>query len=249
MQGEVMKVLKALEAKWVGHPRKFLVDHSVLPLFEKTQSLKSVKWRPGLISHHCIMHIKVELALSIHLQQGGNLCTWNMNRNWIHILDTLEFRSMGKTLNFKEYAHRVARASGPIVTQVAQTMQIPISYAEDIIGIGGNSIEHIRRTSGAIITVQESRGLPDEITVEIKGSSSQVQMAQQLIQEFMNNHKEPVTSSYGKIDTGYRSSYSHLGSSSYSSSSLSSQPYGGYGSSGVGGYGSSGVGGYSSYRL
>lgn len=61
-------------------------------------------------------------------------------------------------------------------------MQIPISYAEDIIGIGGNSIEHIRRTSGAIITVQESRGLPDEITVEIKGSSSQVQMAQQLIQ-------------------------------------------------------------------
>lgn len=61
-------------------------------------------------------------------------------------------------------------------------MQIPISYAEDIIGIGGTSIEHIRRTSGAIITVQESRGLPDEITVEIKGTSTQVQMAQQLIQ-------------------------------------------------------------------
>lgn len=58
------------------------------------------------------------------------------------------------------------------------------------------------------------------------------------MQEFMNNHKEPVTSSYGKIDTGYRSSYSQLGSSLYSSSSLSSQLYGGYGSSGVGGYGS-----------
>lgn len=61
-------------------------------------------------------------------------------------------------------------------------MQIPISYAEDIIGVGGTSIENIRRTSGAIITVQESRGLPDEITVEIKGTSSQVQLAQQLIQ-------------------------------------------------------------------
>ena len=61
-------------------------------------------------------------------------------------------------------------------------MQIPLSYAEDIIGIGGANIAYIRRTSGAILTVQESRGLPDEITVEIKGTSSQVQTAQQLIQ-------------------------------------------------------------------
>lgn len=34
LQGESLKVLKALEAV-VGHLRKFLVDHSVLPLFEK----------------------------------------------------------------------------------------------------------------------------------------------------------------------------------------------------------------------
>ena len=60
-------------------------------------------------------------------------------------------------------------------------MQIPLSYAEDIIGIQGTNIEYIRRTSGAILTVQESR-VPDEIVVEIKGTSSQVQMAQQLIQ-------------------------------------------------------------------
>lgn len=38
MQGEAFKVLKALEAV-VNHLRKFLVDHSVLPLFEKTVSL------------------------------------------------------------------------------------------------------------------------------------------------------------------------------------------------------------------
>ncbi|MCL7023875.1 hypothetical protein MKW94_028352 [Papaver nudicaule] len=35
IQGEASKVLKALEAI-VGHLRKFLVDHSVIPLFEKT---------------------------------------------------------------------------------------------------------------------------------------------------------------------------------------------------------------------
>ena len=65
--------------------------------------------------------------------------------------------------------------------QIIQTMQIPLSYAEDIIGIQGTNIAYIRRTSGAILTVQESR-VPDEIIVEIKGTSSQVQMAQQLIQ-------------------------------------------------------------------
>jgi len=65
--------------------------------------------------------------------------------------------------------------------QVIQTMQIPLSYAEDIIGIQGTNIDYIRRTSGAILTVQESR-VPDEIIVEIKGTSTQVQTAQQLIQ-------------------------------------------------------------------
>lgn len=37
IQGEAVKVLKALEAV-VGHLRRFLVDRSVLPLFEKTVS-------------------------------------------------------------------------------------------------------------------------------------------------------------------------------------------------------------------
>ena len=69
-----------------------------------------------------------------------------------------------------------------LLVQVTQTMQIPLSYAEDIIGVGGANIAYIRRTSGAFLTVQESRGLPDEITVEIKGTSTQVQTAQQLIQ-------------------------------------------------------------------
>ena len=38
LQGEGLKVLKALEAV-VGHLRKFLVDHSVIPLFEKSVRL------------------------------------------------------------------------------------------------------------------------------------------------------------------------------------------------------------------
>ena len=65
---------------------------------------------------------------------------------------------------------------------MTQTMQVPLSYAEDIIGVGGSNIAYIRRVSGAILTIQESGGLPDEITVEIKGTTPQVQMAQRLIQ-------------------------------------------------------------------
>lgn len=61
-------------------------------------------------------------------------------------------------------------------------MQIPLAYAEDIIGVQGTNIDYIRRSSGAILSVEESRGLPEEITVEIKGTSSQVHAAQQLIQ-------------------------------------------------------------------
>lgn len=38
IQGDSLKVLRALEAV-VGHLRKFLVDHTVIPLFEKTVSL------------------------------------------------------------------------------------------------------------------------------------------------------------------------------------------------------------------
>ena len=68
-------------------------------------------------------------------------------------------------------------------------MQVPLSYAEDIIGVAGSNIAYIRRTSKAILSIQESRGMPDEITVEIKGTSAQVQMAQQLIQVGVLNSK------------------------------------------------------------
>ncbi|KAG6770899.1 hypothetical protein POTOM_026600 [Populus tomentosa] len=130
---------------------------------------------------------------------------------------------------------------------VTQTMQVPLSYAEDIIGVAGSNIAYIRRTSRAILSIQESRGLPDEITVEIKGTGAQVQMAQQLIQEFITNHKEPASSMYGKIDAGL-SAYSHLAETGYPSSSFTSH-LGGYGSSSMGGYGSPGAGGYNNYRF
>lgn len=69
-------------------------------------------------------------------------------------------------------------------SQVTQSMQIPLIYADAVIGISGANISYIRRASGASIAIQETRGVPGEMTVEINGSASQVQTAQQLIQVF-----------------------------------------------------------------
>ncbi|KAK6163130.1 hypothetical protein DH2020_002971 [Rehmannia glutinosa] len=69
--------------------------------------------------------------------------------------------------------------------KVTQQMQIPLSYADAVIGTQGASISYIRRVSGSTVTIQETRGVPGEMTVEISGTASQVQTAQQLIQNFM----------------------------------------------------------------
>ncbi|XP_047171371.1 RNA-binding KH domain-containing protein PEPPER-like [Vigna umbellata] len=246
LQGEAMKVLKALEAV-VGHLRKFLVDPSVLPLFEKSYNATisqerqvDTTWvdKPSLRSAS-----QPSIANDIPLSSKRDSLYADRESHLDSLLppSTMSVYGQDSSLSSLRSSALGRSSAPPIVTTVIQTMQIPLSYAEDIIGIQGTNIDYIRRTSGAILTVQESR-VPDEIIVEIKGTSSQVQTAQQLIQEVISNHREPVASNYSsRLDTGLRSSYPQLGSSSYSSSSLS-QPYSSYGSSGLGG-------GYSTFRL
>ncbi|XP_027332011.1 RNA-binding KH domain-containing protein PEPPER-like [Abrus precatorius] len=238
LQGEALKVLKALEAV-VGHLRKFLVDHSVLPLFERTynatisQERQADTWvdKPSL---HSASQPSIVGDIPLSTKRDSLFVDRESQLDSLLPPSTMSLYGQDSSLSGLR-SSAISRPSAPIVTTVIQTMQIPLSYAEDIIGIQGTNIDYIRRTSGAILTVQESR-VPDEIIVEIKGTSSQVQTAQQLIQEVISSHKESVSSNYSRLDTGLRSSYSQLGSSSYSSSSLSSQPYSGYGSSGLGGY-------------
>lgn len=254
LQGEASKVVKALEAV-VGHLRKFLVDHSVLPLFEKVHSqtaesqdrpMSGSSWadKPSSLTPqtgigadfpHSFKREPLFFDRETHLEprlSPPRLSAYTQ----VPALSSLRSFGLGH-----------GGGGGPVVTQIAQTMKIPLSYAEDIIGTAGANIAFIRRTSGAMITVQETFNHPDEITVEINGTASEVHVAQQLIQEFISNHKESISSSYGKINSaGLRTSYGQLNSSTnYASSSLPSQTYGGsYGSSGVGGYGSGG-----SFRL
>ncbi|KAK7281176.1 hypothetical protein RIF29_08926 [Crotalaria pallida] len=278
VQGEALKVLKAVEAI-IGHLRKFLVDHSVLPLFEqKTYKVPIAQDRPAetWFDRSSLQHTPLQTTIFADMPLSAKRDSVFADRE--SQLDSLlppsTMSLYGKDSSLSGIrsgqdsslsgirsgqdsslsgirSAALGRVGAPsIVTTVIQTMQVPLSYAEDIIGIQGTNIDYIRRTSGAILTVQES-GLPDEIIVEIKGSSSQVQTAQQLIQEVINNRSEPVTNSYSMLDAGprsayptdaaaLRSSYSQLGSStSHSSASLPSQPYSGYGVSGLGDYSNS----------
>ncbi|KAL0015452.1 hypothetical protein SO802_002521 [Lithocarpus litseifolius] len=243
VQGETLKVLKALEAV-VGHLRKFLVDHSVLPLFEKSYAApvpvsqdRIVDTWPDKSSMHAAPQTAIPTDYPLSMSTKKDSLFLDRETRLESQLSATGISLYGQDPTISGIrSSGLGRTGAPIVTQITQTMQIPLSYAEAILGTKGTNIALIRRSSGAFLTVQESRGLPDEITVEIKGTSSQVQTAQHMIQEAINSHNEPVTSSYGGLDSGLRYSYSQLGSTSYPSSSFSSQSYGGYGSSSLGGY-------------
>ncbi|XP_047149360.1 RNA-binding KH domain-containing protein PEPPER-like [Vigna umbellata] len=238
IQGETLKVLKALEAV-VGHLRKFLVDHSVLPLFERnfnapiSQDRQAEAWSDKSLLNST-SRTSVFPDMPLPTKRDSILAERESQLDSLLPSSTMSLYGQDSSLSGVR-SSALGRVSAPIVTTVIQTMQIPLSYAEDIIGIQGTNIDYIRRTSGAVLTVQESR-VPDEIIVEIKGTSSEVQTAQQLIQDFISTHKEPVSMNYGRLDAGSRSSYSQLGTASRLPSSLSSQPYTGYGSSGLGDY-------------
>ncbi|EEF34391.1 Poly(rC)-binding protein, putative [Ricinus communis] len=240
IHGEASKVLKALEGV-IGQLRKFLVDHTVVPIFEKTHNAiisqdrsadaradKTQPSIPSLTALHSAPAPQVGIGSEYSLSLKRDPSIYDRESHLDQKIPQSGLLLFGQDSSLGGLRPTgLGRAAAPIVTQMTQTMQVPLSYAEDIIGVGGSNIAYIRRTSGAILTIQESR-TPDEITVEIKGTASQVQMAQQLIQEFISNQKESTPGIYGKMDTGY-SSYTQVAESSYPSSSFASH-IGGYGS-------------------
>ncbi|XP_074587203.1 RNA-binding KH domain-containing protein PEPPER-like [Curcuma longa] len=235
IQGETSKALKALEAV-LAHLRKFLVDHSILPLFEKSIV-------PSAVQDHAKEPWVDKTQSLIHsVQQTGSGKDFPVSSNLLHLENRIPVDLPYQRARLSIYGQdpsatrtpALGRTAGSLISQITQTMQIPLAYAEEIIGIGGGNISFIRRSSGAIITLKESRTVPDEIVIEIKGNSTQVQTAQRLIEDVVTGHKEPASRSYSSLDADYRSSYTSLSGSGYLSSSLS-----GYGSSSLGGYGAS----------
>ncbi|KAL8029112.1 hypothetical protein ABFX02_14G207000 [Erythranthe guttata] len=219
IQGEPEGLCKGVELI-ATHLRKFLVDRSVVGVFEAQMKNSNVRanqnmppphsWGPpppsfpmnpeghGYASNH-------PPPMQPHPRQYDSYYPPADN------MPPYENQSRGPT-NFGRDMPMGARTTNlqsqqAVIGKVTQNMQIQLSYADAVIGINGANISYIRRASGATIAIQETRGIPGEMTVEINGSSSQVQAAQQLIQ---NSIADAVSSAQNaQQNQGYNPYASH----------------------------------------
>ncbi|XP_059625981.1 flowering locus K homology domain-like isoform X2 [Cornus florida] len=198
IQGEPGGVHKAVELI-ANHLRKFLVDRSVIAVFEMQMQMPNVRenqtmppqqsWGPP--------------PQGFPMNTGGGpgfapdpqyMPPPGPPRQFDNYYPPADLPPMdkqprqGPPAYGRDVSMGVNMSAQPqqsMVTKVTQNMQIPLSYADAVIGNSGANISYIRRASGASIAIQETRGVPGEMTVEINGSASQVQTAQQLIQNFI----------------------------------------------------------------
>ncbi|KAG5232656.1 flowering locus domain [Salix suchowensis] len=216
--GEAAGVHKAVELI-ASHLRKFLVDRSIIPLFEMQMQMSN----PSMDQMPPHQSWGPPQPLPPNPVGGPG---YGQNPQYMpppRQLDSYYPADMPPPMEKQPHqgisaygrepmgghASSNAQAAPSMITQITQQMQIPLSYADAVIGTAGASISYIRRASGATVTIQETRGVPGAMTVEISGTASQVQTAQQLIQNFMAEAGAPAQPQPGgAADQGYNP-YSH----------------------------------------
>ncbi|KAI8546082.1 hypothetical protein RHMOL_Rhmol07G0088700 [Rhododendron molle] len=200
--GEPAGVHKAIELI-ASHLRKFLVDRSVIPLFEMQMQMPHPQMEH--MPHPQMEHMPPPQSWGPPPQafppNVGGGPGYGSNPHYMPPARQVEnyyppvdmppplekqphqgISAYGREAPMNSHASSNAQPPPSMITQVTQQMQIPLAYADAVIGTAGASISYIRRASGATVTIQETRGVPGEMTVEINGTASQVQTAQQLIQ-------------------------------------------------------------------
>ncbi|XP_074320677.1 flowering locus K homology domain-like [Silene latifolia] len=198
--GEPVNVHKAVELI-ASHLRKFLVDRGIIPVFEKQMQsrsapmehmpLQSGPWAPphGLPPHGVHGHgygPGPQYMPPLSRQHDQYYPPADMPPPLDRQLHQ-GISAYGRELPMSSHASSAPQSAPSMTTQVTQHMQVPLQYADAVIGSNGSTISYIRRASGATVTIQETRGVPGEMTVEINGTVSQVQAAQQLVQSFMSD--------------------------------------------------------------
>uniref|UniRef100_A0A453N4F8 K Homology domain-containing protein n=1 Tax=Aegilops tauschii subsp. strangulata TaxID=200361 RepID=A0A453N4F8_AEGTS len=193
IRGASLKVLNALKSV-LGLLRKFLVDHSVLHLFErKNQAETEVQdsSKENQVTNGYAPPVNQDLLLSYSRSP--------LNPNGSRYL------SYGHDPSVCDpYSPDIRRPTVSIISKITQTMQIPLLQAEEIIGVRGQTVAHIRSVSGAVVVLEETGNYLDEVLVSIEGTSSQVETAHQLIQVLLRDGKvlAPRSSGYGNPDAG-----------------------------------------------
>ncbi|XP_057741233.1 flowering locus K homology domain-like [Arachis stenosperma] len=208
IQGESAGVHKAVELIAL-HLRKFLVDRGIVGVFETQMQRPDARvnqnvpppqaWGPP------------------HPQgfptpgSGGPAFAPNPQympppHNYDNYYPPPDLPPVDKLIPPPAYARDTSQSQQSVANKVTQHMQIPLTYADAVIGASGSNISYIRRASGASITIQETRGIPGEMTVEISGTASQIQAAQQLVQNFMAEAASAAQDHMGgSINQGYNS--------------------------------------------
>ncbi|KAI5057260.1 hypothetical protein GOP47_0027275 [Adiantum capillus-veneris] len=224
MHGEPIKVHKAIELA-VSHLRKFLVDRSVLPLFEINRAVQAqAQYQP---------QVAPQVAWTPNAAPTPTVNPPNLGGVAYYDPSSYQHNSFYQTPNPLETQHqhegvalygrdpgRGSVATAPVIAQVTQHMQVPVSYADAIIGMGGTNISSMRMASGATIDVQEAADCPGEMTIELQGTSTQVQTAVQLIQNSMMTVAPPAFSDTSALSGA--SLYNALPSNSYTPASTNS---------------------------
>ncbi|KAJ6694140.1 hypothetical protein OIU85_004882 [Salix viminalis] len=216
--GEVAGVHKAVELI-ASHLRKFLVDRSIIPLFEMQMQMSnpSMEQMPPHQSWGPPQPLPPNPVGGPGYGQNPQYMPPPRQLDSYYPADMPPPMEKQPHQGISAYgrepmgghASSNAQAAPSMITQITQQMQIPLSYADAVIGTAGASISYIRRASGATVTIQETRGVPGAMTVEISGTASQVQTAQQLIQNFMAEAGAPAQPQPGgAADQGYNP-YSH----------------------------------------
>ncbi|KAJ4899456.1 RNA-binding KH domain-containing protein PEPPER [Raphanus sativus] len=151
LQGEALKIVKALEGV-VGHLRKFLVDHSVVPLFEKQYlaRVSQVRQEEPLANNQSSLNAALSNAIESELLARREALFLERDPRVESFVQPsgVSIYSQDPAMSAR-HSPGLSRVSAAFVTQVSQTMQIPFSYAEDIIGLEGANIAFIRRRSGS----------------------------------------------------------------------------------------------------
>ncbi|XP_059664938.1 uncharacterized protein LOC132311180 isoform X3 [Cornus florida] len=95
---------------------------------------------------------------------------------------------------------------------ITQSIQVSLLEAADVIGVGGANVAYIHQTSGANLIVSETEGVPEQMTIEMEGTSSEVDNAERLIQEFIKNG---TSSKHRKRLQGLHPGVGSMGTQSY----------------------------------
>ncbi|XP_013584889.1 PREDICTED: flowering locus K homology domain [Brassica oleracea var. oleracea] len=198
--GEPTSVHKSLELI-ASHLRKFLVDRSIIPYFE-SQMQKPTRQMDHMSPPPSHQYWGPPQG---HAPSGGgggpgyghNPAPYMQQppRHDSYYPPPMEKQPhQGISAYGRETPMNVHVSPAPPMAsqQVTQKIQIPLSYADAVIGTSGSNISYTRRLSGATVTIQETRGVPGEMTVEVSGTSSQVLAAMQLIQNFMAEAGAPA---------------------------------------------------------